>query len=184
MLDKKYLGRAYVHQDTKGWLRKIKVCSNGPTSPGLVFLCDFFRKGGDSKLDMFSSPVMTFLQKGLDAGALRQRTTANNIANVNTPNFKKSTVAFESLLKKALEGDVHNLKATHPRHFSRAAQLQELQPLLHKDESTFMRTDGNNVDMDEEMTNLAANGIQYQLLGRELSERFSLLRHVITGGRG
>lgn len=116
--------------------------------------------------------------------ALRQRTIANNIANVNTPGFKKSTVAFESLLKKAWGAEATNLKATHPERLCRAVQLKEVQPRLHRDGSTFMRTDGNNVDIDEEMTNLAANGIQYQLLGRELSERFSLLRCVITGGRG
>ncbi|NQS75776.1 MAG: flagellar basal body rod protein FlgB [Peptococcaceae bacterium] len=135
-------------------------------------------------MELFLNPIMVSLQKGLDAGALRQRTIANNIANVNTPGFKKSTVAFESLLKKAWGAEATNLKATHPRHLCRAVQLKEVQPRLHRDGSTFMRTDGNNVDIDEEMTNLAANGIQYQLLGRELSERFSLLRCVITGGKG
>lgn len=135
-------------------------------------------------MDLFLNPIITSLQKGLDAGALRQRVIANNIANVNTPYFKKSTVAFESLLKKALGQESVTMNTTHPRHFGEVPPLAGLQPEVALNNTTSMRTDGNNVDIDEEMTNLAGNWIQYQATGRELSERFSLLSYVITGGRG
>lgn len=135
-------------------------------------------------MELFSNPILLSLQKGLDAGALRQRVIANNIANVNTPNYKKSTVAFESLLKKALGHGSIALNKTDPRHFGVTARLDELQPEVNLNETTSMRTDGNNVDVDEEMTNLAANGIQYQAIGRELSEHFSVLSYVITSGKG
>lgn len=135
-------------------------------------------------MDLFSSPIIISLQKGLDAGAMRQRVIANNIANVNTPNFKKCTVAFESLLNKALRQESIAMITTNPRHFGVTPLLNELQPEVNLNETTSMRTDGNNVDIDEEMTNLAANGIQYQVMGRELSEQYSLLRYVITGGKG
>ena len=135
-------------------------------------------------MDLFSNPILIALQKGLDAGALRQRVIANNIANVNTPFFKKSTVTFESLLKKTLGQEPVAMNITHPRHFGGSPLLVELQPEVILNDTTSMRTDGNNVDIDEEMTNLAANGIQYQAVGRELSEHFSILSNVITGGRG
>jgi flagellar basal-body rod protein FlgB len=135
-------------------------------------------------LGLFANPVIISLQKGLDAGALRQRVIANNIANINTPNFKKSTVTFESLLKKALGRESIDLNTTHPRHFGVRPLLAELQPEVNLNSTTSMRTDGNNVDIDEEMANLAANSIQYQAIGRELSEHFSLLKLVITGGKG
>lgn len=135
-------------------------------------------------LDLFSNPIIISLQKGLDAGALRQRVIANNIANINTPNFKKSTVAFESLLKNALGQGSIAMVTTNPRHFGAAPQLEELQPEVNPNETTSMRTDGNNVDIDEEMTNLAANAIQYQAVGRALSEHYSLLSRVITAGKG
>jgi len=137
-----------------------------------------------SCLDLFSIPLIVSLVKGLDAGALRQRVIANNIANINTPNFKKSTVAFESLLKKALGHGHIPMNTTHPRHFGGTPLLAELQPEVNLNNTTSMRTDGNNVDIDEEMTNLAANTIQYQALSRGLSEQYSLLRLVITGGKG
>lgn len=135
-------------------------------------------------MDLFSNQTIISLQKGLDASALRQRVIANNIANMNTPNFKKSTVAFEDLLKEAVGNKAIGMNATDPRHFGVVSNLTELQPEVNLNETTSMRTDGNNVDVDEEMTNLAANGIQYQALTRQLSDRFSLLSLVITGGKG
>ncbi len=132
-------------------------------------------------MDLFSSQALVGLKKGLDAGALRQRVIANNIANFNTPGFKKSAVEFESLLKAALGRDTVKLVATAPRHFGTAPLLAELKPEVRVNEATSMREDGNNVDIDEEMTNLAVNSIKYQAVTRELSERISLLGYVITG---
>lgn len=135
-------------------------------------------------MELFSSQVFEGLKKGLDAEALRQRVIANNIANVNTPSFKKSTIKFESLLKKALGRESIKLITTDPRHYGGTPLLTELKPEVKVNRATSMREDGNNVDIDEEMTNLAANSIEYQATAKELSERISLLRYVITGGRG
>lgn len=135
-------------------------------------------------MELFSSPVFESLKKGLDAESLRHRVIANNIANVNTPNFKKSTIKFESLLKKALGRESIGLITTNPRHYGGTPLLSELKPEVRVNRTTSMREDGNNVDIDEEMTNLAANDIEYQATAKELSERISLLRYVITGGKG
>ncbi|MGI6491247.1 MAG: flagellar basal body rod protein FlgB [Peptococcaceae bacterium] len=132
-------------------------------------------------MDIFTSPHVLSLKKGLDAGALRQKVIANNIANVNTPYFKKSRVAFESILKKSLDRDSIALNVSHPRHLGSFPQLAAVQPEVNLIEATSMRTDENNVDLDEEMTNLAANDIQFQAVGRVLSDHYSLLSLVITG---
>ena len=132
-------------------------------------------------MNIFTSTHILTLKKGLDAGALRQRVIANNIANVNTPNFKKSTVAFESILKKSLDKGSIVLNVSHPRHFTNSPPLAAVQPEVKLIESTSMRTDVNNVDLDEEMTNLAANDIQYQAVGRVLSDHYALLSLSITG---
>jgi flagellar basal-body rod protein FlgB len=156
----------------------------------LVFYRVFLRENsfyeensGGLTVDLFSSSVMVGLKKGLDAEALRQRVIANNVANMNTPYFKKSTVAFESLLKKALGREPVAMLTTDPRHFGATPLLAELQPVVNLNKGTSMRFDGNNVDIDEEMANLAVNSIQYQATAREVSERFSLLSLVITGGK-
>lgn len=134
-------------------------------------------------MDLFTDPVTVGLKKGLDAGALRQRVAANNIANLNTPFFKKSTVSFEGLLKKAMGRAPVEMVTSHPAHIGRTPLLAELKPEVKLNRATSMRQDGNNVDIDEEMTGLAANSIQYQAVARVLGERYSVLGQVITGGR-
>jgi len=134
-------------------------------------------------VDLFSNQVMIALVKELDAGTLRQRVIANNIANVNTPYFKKSTVEFDGLLKKALSREPVEMITTDPRHFGGKPSLAELRPEVILNKSTTMRTDENNVDIDEEMANLAANSMQYQAVAKELSDRYSGLSYVISGGR-
>lgn len=134
-------------------------------------------------MDLFSSEVMTGLKKGLDAAALRHRVIANNIANVNTPYFKKSAVVFESMLKKAVDREPVKMAAADPRHFGGRQPLDELRPEVKTIRTTSMRTDGNNVDIDQEMAALAANTIYYRALATGLSDHYSILSLVITGGR-
>jgi len=126
---------------------------------------------------------MTLLRKELDAGALRQRVIANNIANVNIPRFKRSVVRFEESLQEALGKDTLPLLTTDPRHIGGAKPPDELRPEVERDEGTTMRADGNNVDIDQEMALLAANTIMYNAAAQELNERLALLSYVITGRR-
>lgn len=134
-------------------------------------------------MGIFSDPATLGLKIGLDAGSLRQRVIANNIANLNTPFFKKSTVQFEGLLKKALGQSPVEMSVTHPKHMRGRPDLLALKPEIRIKDEISMRQDGNNVDIDEEMTMLASNGIKYQAMARILSERYSHLGLVITGGR-
>ncbi|MHB1126192.1 MAG: flagellar basal body rod protein FlgB [Bacillota bacterium] len=142
-------------------------------------------------MEILTNPTIVALEKSLDAAALRQRSIANNIANVNTPGFKKSGVTFEENLKAALgesldTGTRLSLARTNPRHLSVGSNgdLRELKPELQQDLTTSMRPDGNNVDIDEEMLNLSMNNLNYQMTVQQLNERLGILRFVITGGRG
>lgn len=112
------------------------------------------------------------IKKSLDVGALRQRVIANNIANVNTKGFKRSEVVFEEALKEELK-----------KSQSVQMSIDNAEPEIVKDESTSFRMDGNNVDIDIEMSNMAANSIMYNTLVTQLNTRLSVLRHVISEGR-
>ena len=114
------------------------------------------------------------LKKGLDASALRQRVTADNVANVNTPGFKRSTVSFEENLNRALE----NKDALDQR-----ASVGEVNARVIRDRRTSMRSDHNNVDMDIEMVTLSANQIKYNSMIQLLSDRYGIMRYVINEGR-
>ena len=127
--------------------------------------------------------ALDVMQRGMGAANLRQEVISHNIANVNTPNFKKSDVIFEDLLAKELDLDATGrLKVvrTHDRHMpiafrGRAAAKVELDP------SSSMRYDKNNVDIDVEMASLAKNSLDFNALARQVGAEFSRMRTVVAG---
>ena len=125
------------------------------------------------------NPVLGILEKGLDASSLRQKVLANNVANVDTPDFKRSDVNFEAVLGSALgeAGGTLPLKTTSPQHLP--GVLSSQQNAVVTDQSTSMRNDGNNVDIDREMTNVAENGLYYNSVTRAISSQLGILRMVI-----
>ena len=121
------------------------------------------------------------LKSALNASSMRQDTLSNNIANVNTPNYKANRVLFEGQLKKAKSKSYIGVKGTHKNHISTTDG--DIQPRIVKDQATTMRNDGNNVDIDLEMANLAANQILYNTLIQQTNSKISTLRYVIHEGR-
>lgn len=134
-------------------------------------------------MTIFESPVLTALGKQLDSAALTQRVIANNVANVNTPGFKKSHVSFAEDLKRALERRAPDLATSHPRHLGGVLEMGQVTPRVVQDRDTIMSYGRNNVDVDQEMVNLAANTILYNVSAGALSGRMGLLGYVIRGGR-
>lgn len=108
------------------------------------------------------------LERGLEAGSLRHRVLANNIANINTPGFKRSRVEFESRLALALE------KGENP---------VDVRAVVQREELTAASPDGNNTDIEGEMSRLAENQVWYSALTRQLSDHFARLQTVIHDGR-
>lgn len=125
---------------------------------------------------------MEALKKQLDASALAQRVIAHNVANANTPGYKKFTVSFTAELRRALgeEGSLR-LVTSNPRHIGAPVDLARLKPMVVREEGTTMSSSGNNVDIDQEMVNLAANVLVYQATARALGDRLALMHYVIRG---
>lgn len=126
------------------------------------------------------------LQQALGASALRQKIISNNIANVNTPRFKKSEVAFEDILRNALDGDSDgklSLTRTDERHLPMTQGLSGIEPAVHTINTTSTRNDGNNVDIDTEMAGMAENTIYYDALAQQLGKYYTSLKSVISGGK-
>lgn len=119
----------------------------------------------------------------MTAANLRQEIIANNVANVNTPNFRKSVVEFEELLARELYGeDDKKLKMvrTHDKHLPPEQLPYHAEPTISIDHGTIMRADDNNVDIDIEMASLAKNQLYYNAVATELSGHVSRLKNVIT----
>ena len=137
---------------------------------------------------IMNSTNFNYLPRGMTAASIRQETIANNIANVNTPNFRKKNVEFEDLLareiygEKAPEGKLQMVQ-THNRHLPYKPRHIHATPTLVEDNSTIMRVDDNNVDIDIEMATLAKNQIYYNALANQLGGYVTKMRNVITSGQ-
>lgn len=128
---------------------------------------------------MFREPIVDLLERGLDAASLRHQVLSNNVANVNTPGYKRIDIDFARMLAQAGWGKPR-LLTTHPDHISRG---ESGTTALFKRDSSSLRSDGNNVDIEHEMVTIAQNSIYYAALARQLSEKFARLRSAITEGR-
>ncbi|HEX6971621.1 MAG TPA: flagellar basal body rod protein FlgB [Limnochordia bacterium] len=124
------------------------------------------------------------VERALDGLSLRSRVRANNIAHADTPHFKRSDVPFEAALRQALDGSSSRLPLmrTHPDHLPKSTPPPgSFAPVV--DHTTRMRNDGNNVDIEAEMANLARDQLWYEALTTGLSNRFARLRQAIEEGR-
>ena len=117
------------------------------------------------------------LDKAADASWTRESLITNNIANANTPNYKRRDLDFESVLNEQLGSCKHeSLDAK-----MRTVDLSQLNPMVYTDHSSLSyRLDGNNVDIDTEEAELASEQIKYQALTTSISKEFSRMKSVIS----
>lgn len=118
------------------------------------------------------------LDKAADAANTRNEILANNIANVDTPNYKRKDVAFENLLEQALVGS----GTLDSRISGINEHLPRFNGTIYTDSSTLSyRLDGNNVDIDTESAMLAENQIRYNALVSQIGQEFARYKTVLTG---
>ena len=101
--------------------------------------------------------TLDLLHRNMDVTMLRRSVIANNIANADTPNFKRSTINFESELKKALDSEKprrFQAALTNEKHiaFDKTVDYHTVKPKKVLDYLTTADNNGNNVDVEEEMT--------------------------------
>lgn len=118
------------------------------------------------------------IKQGLTAADTRSKVISHNIANVNTNGFKRAYVTFEDSLKNA-ESNM-NLKLTNGKHLEADNDVAGIR--VKQDTSNSMRTDGNNVDLDIEKTQQAANQLMYNALITSANSKLNSTKYVITGG--
>lgn len=138
---------------------------------------------GNVGMFVINNPLITALKKDLDVGMLRQRVIANNLANINTPGFKKSYVSFEEQLQSALGKNRLPLRTTRPQHLGGLNHPADVNPKVVQVNNTSLNPDGNNVNADEEMVNLAANQVKYNASAQMIDGTYSSIRHVISSSR-
>ena len=123
------------------------------------------------------------MEKALDASLARNDTISQNLANIDTSNYKRKDVAFEQYFNESLNSLEGNM--TDKRHIAiNSDDMDEIQPTITQDNSDVsMRIDGNNVDIDSEMAYLAKNTIKYNALVQMINSNFSKIKNVIREGK-
>lgn len=135
-------------------------------------------------MTVFNQRTLQVLERTLEGAVCQQKAIAHNLANVNTPGFKSLKVSFKNQLKENLNAysDKLVLKVTSDKHISNY-NPGEFEPHITRDTQVNMRPDGNNVDIDREMTMMSKNSIYYSTAISLLNKRLSILKYVISEGR-
>jgi flagellar basal-body rod protein FlgB len=129
--------------------------------------------------------TVDILHRAMDVASLRREVIANNIANADTPNFKRSTVNFEAQLKRALDDEKTTVEpeafVTDPRHISFDQKLdwKTVMPVRQLDYLTQSKNNGNNVDLQQELMEAEQNQMEYSLMAQAATNEFNQLNIVL-----
>ncbi|MBE5902801.1 MAG: flagellar basal body rod protein FlgB [Pseudobutyrivibrio sp.] len=121
---------------------------------------------------------INLLDGAADASWQRETLIMNNIANNDTPGYKRQDIEFESVLR-------HELIGTHERTLDRAVDVLDndgnhVDGIEYTDYENFSyRLDGNNVDMDTENVELASEQIRYNAINTSIQNEFSRFKSVL-----
>lgn len=134
--------------------------------------------------DDLTTAVLTRAMAGYSA---RNTAIANNVANAETPGYKRVDVAFEAALADAVEADRDRLRRDVGASISAidgtdvTRDVDEVAANVHSLDTTTMRIDGSNVDPDDEMARLSANQLAATTVVSLLDKRFNQFRTAIIG---
>lgn len=127
------------------------------------------------------------IKRALDTSLLRHKVISDNIANVDTPGFKRSTVTFESQLKRALDSEEIMRKEpqgylTNRKHiaFNRPMDWRDVESRISVEYDTNYRNDKNNVDIEKEMTDAVVNTLRYRALVDKMKINYRMLNIAMS----
>ena len=130
-------------------------------------------------MNLFGGTIRT-LENSLDYASAKNQTISNNISNADTPNYKTKDVVFKNVLNDAMSSSF-KAKRTNEKHI-RFNSAGHSQIMITAKNNTLYNHNGNNVDIDKEMAELAKNQIYYQALIDRINGKFNSLQRVIQGG--
>jgi len=131
--------------------------------------------------------TIDLLHRAMDANTVRRQVIANNLANADVPNFKRTDVNFESELKKALESEnkrpALEMTMSHPGHFPnyKERDYRDVQIRRVLDYTTSYNNNGNNVDPEKEFMLATENQMSYTLFAQAAAFEFSQINQVLRG---
>ena len=131
--------------------------------------------------------TIDMLHRGMSTSSLRQGVIANNLANAEVPNFKRSDVTFEAEVNRALDTERRRpaleLTLTHENHLTdwEPRDYREVMPRRVLDYVSQTNNNGNNVDPEEEFNLLLKNQLRYMLLAQSAAYEFGQVSLALRG---
>jgi flagellar basal-body rod protein FlgB len=123
------------------------------------------------------------MAKMLDIKLKRHELLSNNIANVDTPGYKRSDISFEGVFKDILKTHNMSLTTTNDKHIKARKHINDIKPKIYKDQDHSFRNDENNVDIDKEMVEMVKNTFSYNIVSDQIQKNFKILQTAISEGR-
>lgn len=130
-----------------------------------------------------NNQYLNILTKSVDNAAYRHKLLVNNVANVNTPGYKRRDVAdFQKELRETMSKTSFKASTDNPRHiqFGRLS-FDELRPRTVVLEQTSYRNDKSSVDIDLEMAEMSKNGLRYQAYTQKVNGYFKSYKELLQG---
>ncbi len=113
--------------------------------------------------------IVGVLESGIKAEEVRQRTIASNIANMETPGYRRLDVRFEDLLNKALQS-------------GGGKDVAEIEPEVFSPKTTFVKPNGNDVSMEMEIGEMLKNSSRQMAFVRLLRKKFAQMEEAVNTG--
>ncbi len=127
--------------------------------------------------DMMLTPHMAALEKVLDGTVSRNRVIADNIANVETPGYTRKEVSFEDQLNSVMSQMDSSMSN------DKISDIRSITPSVNNDENAPKRENGNSVNIEHEVVELAKNSMQFETAAQLLTMEFRGVRSAISEGR-
>ncbi len=131
-------------------------------------------------MKLFSNTVST-LEHALNYSSAKQKVISQNIANVDTPNYKAKDVSFKAVFQEAM-GQSFQARKSDSRHYDFSSRPSHKAGVINKPNVNY-NENGNSVDLDKEMADMATNQIYFNALTERINGKFNTLQTVIRGGK-
>ncbi|MCE5339729.1 MAG: flagellar basal body rod protein FlgB [Planctomycetaceae bacterium] len=112
--------------------------------------------------------IFDVIGAGINAEALRQKTIANNVANLQTPGYRRLDVKFQDVLAKALESKDENI------------DLNEVSPEVFQANETPVKSNGNDVNLEMEVGQMVKNSLRYKALVMMLDKKYQQIDQAMN----
>ncbi len=125
------------------------------------------------KIGLFDRSRLPLLEKEMELYVARNKAIANNIANIATPGYKTINVTFRNELANAIANSTNDVQLSE--------EVKQVEPTIQVDNSGSLDSGANNVNIDQQMADLAKNQLQFELAARLTTDTLTLIDKSING---